>query len=164
MNVFDDEILNLWKSFHKYEVRYILVGGFAVNFHQYWRATNDIDLFVDDTLENRKKIRQVFNEIGLGDFEPIERVQFVAGWTDFRLNSVFRLDMMTSMKGLENIGFDDCFNAAIVQQVHDVPVRVLHINHLLTNKKAVNIPKDQIDVIELEKIRQILEETQKKQD
>jgi hypothetical protein len=34
----------------------------------------------------------------------------------------------------------------------------LHINHLIANKKIVNRPKDQVDVIELEKIRKIREE------
>lgn len=36
-------------------------------------------------------------------------------------------------------------------------VPFLHINHLIQNKKAVNRPKDQVDVIYLEKIKKILE-------
>jgi hypothetical protein len=41
-------------------------------------------------------------------------------------------------------------------------VPFLHLNNLLANKKAVGRPKDQLDVIELEKIKSYLEEKQKK--
>jgi hypothetical protein len=43
-------------------------------------------------------------------------------------------------------------------EIDDIIVPFLHINHLIANKKAVNRPKDQLDVIYLEKIRQIREE------
>jgi hypothetical protein len=64
----------------------------------------------------------------------------------------FDAEILDSLKGLENISFDDCFNMAVVTDVYDVPVRFLHYNHLIESKKAANRPKDQIDIIELEKI------------
>ena len=57
----------------------IMVGGFAINLHGYSRATKDIDIWLEDTLENRKKLRKALNEQGSGDYEPIERMQFVPG-------------------------------------------------------------------------------------
>ncbi|MEP6513929.1 MAG: hypothetical protein ABJA79_08670 [Parafilimonas sp.] len=66
------------------------------------------------------------------------------------------------MKGLENYSFDDCFKIAKLADVYTIPVPFLHINHLIENKKAVNRLKDQLDVIYLEKIKQILEEEEKK--
>jgi len=65
---------------------------------------------------------------------------------------------MTSMKGLENKPFDDCLKQARVADLDGVKVPFLHINDLLTNKKAVGRPKDQLDVIELEKIKKYLDE------
>jgi hypothetical protein len=44
---------------------------------------------------------------------------------------------------------------ASIADIEGVAVPFLHINHLIENKKVVNRPKDQIDVIELEKIRKI---------
>ncbi len=44
MYVLDKDILSLWKSFNDYEVKYIMIVGFATNLHGYSRATNDIDL------------------------------------------------------------------------------------------------------------------------
>ena len=64
----------------------------------------------------------------------------------------------TNMKGLENIAFSECLNMASIADLEGVRVPFLHINHLIENKRIVSRPKDQIDVIELEKIRKIREE------
>jgi hypothetical protein len=49
------------------------------------------------------------------------------------------------------------FPKLLLADIDDVQVPVLHINHLIANKKAVNRPKDQLDVIYLEKIKQLRE-------
>jgi len=82
-------------------------------------------------------------------------MEFVPGWTSFYIGSMIELDIMTNMKGLENHSFDECFNMASIAELDDIEVPFLHINQLIANKKAVNRAKDQIDVIELEKIKKI---------
>ncbi|MBO9153711.1 hypothetical protein ACFOTA_15940 [Chitinophaga sp. GCM10012297] len=67
------------------------------------------------------------------------------------------LDILGNMKGLEQLSFDECLQMASIADIEGVSVPFLHINHLIENKKIVNRPKDQIDVIELEKIRKIRE-------
>lgn len=84
-----------------------------------------------------------------------ERMQIVPGWTSFNLNNGYKLDLMTGMKGLEDFSFDECFSMATEAEILDLKIPFLHINHLIANKKAVNRPKDQLDVIYLEKIKQI---------
>jgi hypothetical protein len=154
MDLYADVFINLWKSLNENNVRYIMVGGFATNLHGYHRYTEDVDLYLDDTFENRKKLRQAFKDLGLGDFEPIERIQFIPGWVDFQLENGVRMDIMTSMKGV-SLSFDECLQIAPVAEIEGVNVPFLHINQLIDNKKAVNRPKDQSDVVELEKIRDL---------
>ena len=55
------------------------------------------------------------------------------------------------MKELENFSFYECYNLAMFSDLNGIEVPFLHINHLMQNKKAVNRPKDQVDVIYLEK-------------
>jgi hypothetical protein len=153
MDVLDEEILNLWKLLSENEVKYIMVGGFATNLHGFQRTTGDMDLWIKDSLENRKKLRKVFREIEIGDFESIETVDFIPGWSTIRLNSGFELDIMTSMKGIAQESFDECFEIAPTAMILEIPVKFLHINDLIRAKKASARPKDLIDVIELEKIR-----------
>lgn len=68
------------------------------------------------------------------------------------------LDIVTEMKGLENLTFDDCYREALIEDIDGVKIPFLHINHLIANKKVVNQPKDQIDVIYLEKIKELREQ------
>lgn len=153
MDIFDADILLLWKCLQQNNVRYIMIGGFATNLHGYSRATNDIDIWIEDSIENRKNLRKALKEQGSGDYPPIETMDFIPGWTDFQLNMGFKLDVMLSVKGLEEIGFDECYHFAVVAEIEGVIVRFLHYNHLITCKKATNRLKDQLDIEELEKIR-----------
>ena len=157
MDIFDKDILWFWECLHNNQVRYIMIGGFATNLHGYSRTTKDIDIWIEDNLENRQKLRKALKEQGSGDYELIERMQFPPGWTDFQLNMGFKLDIMTSVKGLESIGFEECFNLAILAEIEGVPVRFLHYNHLITCKKAAGRPQDLLDISELEKIRRTSE-------
>lgn len=121
-------------------------------------ATDDVDLWLKDTTENRKNFRKAYAESGYGDFASFETMQFVPGWTQFYITDGIVLDIMTSMKGLENKSFDECYNQARVADLEGIKVPFLHINDLLANKKAVARPKDLLDVLELEKIKQYLDE------
>ena len=152
MDVYDKNLLEFWKALNQSEVQYIMIEGFAVNMHGFARTTEDIDVWIKDTLDNRKKLRQAFKEIDYGDYELLETLEFVPGFTQFYLGGGIVLDILTSMKGLEDFTFDECMNRAVKAKLNDVIVPFLHINDLIRNKKATARPKDIIDVIELEKI------------
>ncbi|MBB5394555.1 nucleotidyltransferase [Mucilaginibacter sp. AK015] len=155
MDILDDELLNFWRTLNYNDVRYIMVGGFATRFHGFNRNTDDIDLWLEDTATNRKNLRKSFVELGYGDFPTVETMRFVAGWTSFYIGQTIELDIMTDMKGLENFSFNECLNLASVADLDGIIVPFLHINQLIINKKAVNRPKDQVDVLELEKIKRL---------
>jgi predicted nucleotidyltransferase len=152
------DILDLWKSLHDNEVRYLTIGGFAVNFYGYNRTTGDIDILIEDTLGNRQKLRKTLTEIGIGDFPQIESTQLIPGWTDFTLGPGLRLDVMTSVKGLDKNSFDELYQTSEITHIRTIPVRFIDFKHLIITKKATNRPKDQLDIDELEKIRKWREE------
>ena len=157
MDILDDELLKFWRSLNDNHVRYIMVGGFATRFHGFNRNTDDLDVWLEDTIENRKNLRKSFLELGYGDFPSLETMEFLPGWTSFYVGQMIELDIITKMKGLENHTFDECIDIASIADLEGVHVPFLHINQLIANKKAVNRPKDQIDVLELEKIKKIRE-------
>ncbi|WP_309608641.1 nucleotidyltransferase [Flavobacterium sp.] len=148
----NQQILDIWKYFFQYNVRYITIGGFAVNIYGYNRSTGDIDIYLEDTKENRINLRNAFVEIGLGDIETIETMQFIPGWTDFTLSYGLRLDIMTNVKGLENKTFDDLLNSATVVMIDEIPVKFIDYKNLIIAKKAANRPKDILDIEELNKL------------
>ena len=120
----------------------------------YMRTTKDADMWIRDSLENRQNLRKAFLELGYGDYESLETMQFVPGWSEFYIGDGIVLDIMTGMKGLEDYSFEDSLQKASVADLNGIMVPFLHINQLLANKKAVSRPKDQLDVIELEKIKE----------
>jgi len=106
---------------------------------------------LEDTPENRQKLRKAYFSYIEIDFLGFETIQFVPGWVEFPLKNGSCLDILTSMVGVEAT-FDECLNAATVMCVYDVEIPVLHIRHLIANKKATGRPKDQLDVLNLERI------------
>lgn len=146
------EILNIWKVFNEKNVRYVTIGGLAVNIYGYTRNTGDIDILIEDTLENRKNFRVALKEIGIGDFPQIETMQFVAGYTDFTISYGLRLDVMTSIKGLEQVSFDVLHQNATIVLLQEIPVYFIDYDNLMIAKKATNRLKDQLDIEELNKL------------
>ena len=158
MDIFDEEILNFWRNLEQSKVDYIMIGGYATNLHGFQRFTGDLDIWIKDSLDNRKRLREAFRLSDLGDIPQLETISFIAGWTDFHLNNGLRLDILTEMKGLEGFSFDECLQLASIAEIEEVKIPFLHINQLIANKKAVNRPKDQIDVEALEQIIKLRED------
>lgn len=153
MDILDEEILQLWTCLNQNQVKYIMVGGFAVNFHGYGRITADVDLWLEDSLENRRNFRKAISQTGIGDFEQLETLDFVPGWTSLNLASGLELDIMTNLSGFEKHDFEGCFKIAQRATINEIEVVFLHINHLIHEKRICGRPKDLLDLEELKKIR-----------
>lgn len=151
MDILDKDLINFWKSLNQYDVKYIMIGGFAVNLHGFSRATGDLDIWLKDDSNNRKNLGKALVQFGYGELS-FEDLDFLSGWTDFYIGSGVRLDIFTTMIGLENVSFDEALDHADIAQIFDVKVPFLQINQLVKNKKATKRPKDMIDVIELQKL------------
>lgn len=153
MDIFDEELLNLWRGLENENVEYIMVGGFALNLHGFQRTTADMDIWIKDSANNRKNLRNALEKMDLGNIPSIETMQFIPGWSSIKLISGFELDIMTYLKGFEQEKFDACFKIAPVAYIYDIPIRFLHINQLIEAKRATAREKDLIDIIALEKIK-----------
>lgn len=154
----NEQIIAIWNSFFENKVKYITIGGFAVNIYGYNRSTGDIDIYLEDTIENRINLRKALKSINLGDFETIETMQFIPGWTDFTLNYGLRLDIMTVVKGLEDKTFSSLLDDATIVMIGEIPVYFIDYQNLIIAKKASNRPKDLLDIEELNKVNKDNEE------
>lgn len=152
MNLFDNTILTLINAFNTSGLRYIIVGGFATNFHGYRRATGDIDFWIDDSLENRKKLIQAFDQIGYGHFEELESVALIPGVCEILLDHGIYADFMNTIMNHTPDDFMECYQMSKTIEVENIPIRFLHINHLLKSKAESPRLKDQLDYQELMKI------------
>jgi hypothetical protein len=154
VDIFDENILSFWKNLNNNSVRYIMIGGFAVNLHGFNRTTADIDIWLEDNATNRLAFGKVMYEYGYEDIDWIT-VDIIPGWTNFYIGNNIYIDVILEMKGLNEYSFSDCLNMASIAKIFDIDVPFLHINQLIKNKKETNRPKDKIDIIELENIKRI---------
>lgn len=155
MDILDDEIINLFKALHDHSVKYILVGGFAVILNGSSRFTEDVDIWIENSIENRKNLNNALIQTGLPDMPQIETIDFVAGWSSINLSSGFILDIMTSLKYYKEEKFNECYTYANEALIGNAPLKFLHINQLIAEKKATNRFKDLADIEELEKIKKL---------
>lgn len=61
----DDDVFGFLKTVEKHKVRYLLVGGFAMAFHGYVRATHDLDLWLEDEAENINRFCMALTDCGV---------------------------------------------------------------------------------------------------
>ncbi len=146
------EVFEIWKNLDNYNVEYITIGGFAVNMYGYTRNTGDVDIYLNDTEENRLNFNKALKSSGLIEFPNVIEMQFILGYTDVNLGFGMRLDIMTSVKGLENVSFQELRNDATIIEIAGVKVYFLDYKNLIISKKASNRTKDILDIEELKKI------------
>lgn len=135
MDILDNDLITFWKSLNQYDVKYIMIGGFAVNLHGFSRTRGDLDIWLKDEIDNRNNLGKARKQFGYDEL-PLEELNFVPGWTDFYIGSGVRLDIITKMIGLENISFDDALKHAEIALIYDVKVPFLHISQLIKIEKG----------------------------
>lgn len=146
------EMLLFLKAFADFNVKYLIVGGFAVNRYGFKRTTGDLDILLKDTYENRKNLIGALADLGYGQFDMLMDVPIIAGYCEIMMDDGVYADLMTEIPGLEKESFDEYFSMATKDVINGFHVLFLHYNHLLINKRATGRTKDQLDVIELERI------------
>ena len=144
MNIFNEDFQDFIKSLNKFGVEYMLVGGYAVILRGYSRSTGDMDIWVNKTAVNYEKLQMAITGFGLPG-KAVPANQFFS--TDYDVFSFgrppFAIEIMTAVKGLD---FDPAYIQSTIEQVDELPVRVIHLNHLIEAKKASGRNKDLNDI------------------
>jgi hypothetical protein len=66
-----EDLVVLCDSLNRYEVKYIIIGGFAIIHFGYIRATGDVDLLIDDSPDNIDRIRKALSYLPDGEVQEI---------------------------------------------------------------------------------------------
>jgi predicted nucleotidyltransferase len=137
------EFLNL---LHVNQVEYLLIGAYAVGYHGYPRATQDLDVWIASTPQNAGRVVTVLHEFGFST--PEVTVEFV-----LRPNNIIRMGeepvRIEILNWASGVDFDECYRARIVDKLDGVEVSLIGLNHLKMNKKAAGRLKDLADLEEL---------------
>ncbi len=140
------ELLNLLKE---KKVKYLIVGGQAVNFYSRGKYTEDLDIWVEPTIENAENIFMVLEKFGTGNLE-IEISDFLKKNNIVQLGfPPIRIDIMTSIEGVD---FDAAFKnlkKGYLFGLRNQPY--ISFEDLVKNKKKTGRPKDKYDILWLKK-------------
>jgi hypothetical protein len=140
-NIFNDDFRDFLSALNQQEVRYLLVGGFAVILHGYSRTTGDMDIWVERTPENYLRIKQAFLQFGMPVFDMTEN-NFLShpNWDVFTFGiPPVAIDLMVKVKGLD---FETCFFNSQLFEGDDLKIRTISLNDLLQAKKMAGRAKD----------------------
>jgi hypothetical protein len=92
-----EELLEL---FNKHKVKYCIVGAYAVGFHGYPRYTKDMDILIEPSLRNGRKITQALHEFGFGSLD-LNPADFIREGAIIQLGyEPVRVDIINSIKGV----------------------------------------------------------------
>lgn len=131
------------KLLNEHEVRYLLIGGYAVSYHGYPRATEDLDIWVAVHPDNARKLVGVLKHFGFED-PALTPELFLQKPKIIRMGfPPMRLEITTSISGVE---FDECYRTRIVDTIDGVKVSLIDLEHLKKNKKASGRAKDIADL------------------
>ena len=144
MNIFNDDFKDFIIFLNKYEVEYIVVGGYAVIIRGYSRSTGDIDIWVNKTEENFIKLQKAIRLFGLPEI-AIKKEEFFSDDFDVFVfgKPPYAIEIMTAVKGLD---FMNTYNNSTIEQINETPVRIIHLQNLLEAKKAAGRSKDLNDI------------------
>ena len=139
------ELLSTWNDC---EVRYLIIGGYAVMLYTEPRFTKDLDLWVEPTAENGRRVFRALALFGA----PL------AGVTadDFSQEGLFyqmgrppvRVDVLTSVTGMR---FQEAWLNRVERDLGGIPAPFLSRDDLIRTKTALGRPQDLLDVEQLKK-------------
>ncbi len=129
-----------------HDVKYVVVGGYAVAFHGFPRMTGDLDVFVDISQENARAVVAVVREFGFAELGLHEK-EFEQADQFFQLGHVpLRIDIAT---GIDGVSFADAWGSHLDATVDGVLVHFIGKDELVRNKSATGRQRDLSDVEEL---------------
>ncbi|MCZ6673353.1 MAG: nucleotidyltransferase, partial [Verrucomicrobia bacterium] len=137
-----DDFLNLCRSLNNKGAEYIVIGGMAIIQHGYLRATEDIDLLVNTTQENEKKLIDALlylpdkaaSEIKEGDIEK---------YTVIRVADEIIIDLMKSACGID---YQQAKFSVVTITIEGVEIPFASLELLWKMKQTVR-EKDKLDLI-----------------
>lgn len=145
----DDFYLKVIDAFNQEEVKYMVVGGFAVNFHGYNRSTTSLDLWISNENDNLNRIQTAIEKLG---FEFSEKA--MCELKEERMISFSDEDclveLMVRLNISKDISFGEAYKKAVTKVVQGISNSVISMDELKNEKTRSKRYKDLDDLSKLE--------------
>lgn len=135
------------QSLISHKVKFVLIGGHAVAGHGEPRLTEDLDVLVEPTLVNARRLRSALVAFGFGPVAPRASELAKPGKIWMLGQKPWRIDILTQIDG---VSFREVWADRVVADFDAGPLYVIGREQLLANKRASGREKDLRDVALLE--------------
>ena len=153
----------IFREFESVGVRYLVVGGMAVNLFGYARMTMDMDIMADLSDENLARIVDVMRMHGYSPRNPVSPEELISAdkrdeWIREKGAIVFTfIDRLKLFKQIDiflcnPIDFEDAYKRKVVMTIGDMKMNVIAIDDLIRIKSSAGRPRDLEDIHHLERI------------
>jgi len=133
---------------NKHNVKYLVIGGYAVSVHGYPRSTKDIDLCIEMSETNASKMIQVIKDFGFSSLK-LKNEDFLKKDSITQLGfPPLRIDILNDLDG---VSFEEAWNNKKIISFENVAVNFIGYNDLLIVKQKAGRPQDIADVEKLKK-------------
>lgn len=142
----DPDFREFVESFNEHEVRYLVVGGYALAAHGLPRATGDFDAWVWIGGDNAERVLAALTAFGFGSL-GLEVADFDRADSIVQLGyPPYRIDILTSIDGVE---FDDAWSRRLSVEADGLALEIIGREDLVRNKVVADRPQDRADVARL---------------
>src|SRR2546426_11687786 len=126
-----------------HRVEYLLIGGYAVAYHGYPRATADMDIWIAIHPQNAERVVAALKEFGF-NLPELSPALFLKAGQIIRMGvPPLRIEIATTISGVR---FEECYTAGVRDILDEVEVTIISLPHLKANKKAAGRHKDLADL------------------
>lgn len=150
MVVENESLKKLLELLNKHHVKYLIIGGVAVNFHGYNRTTGDVDIWLEPTNENKavlvKALSPYYEE---EDIEELESRDFTKPVVFKIGEQPFRVDLLTVISGAR---FEDAFKKRVYFEYQKNKIPFISLEDLIVVKMVTGRTQDKADVEALVKV------------
>ena len=137
------DFVDLLNTFTAGDVRFLVVGAYALGVHGRPRATGDLDIWVEATPENAARVMQALREFG-APLQGISEADFSRAGCTYQIGIVpIRIDILTDLTGLT---FSDAWTGRLRRPFGPIEVDYIGRDAFIQNKKASGRPKDLADI------------------
>ena len=129
------------------DVKYMVVGGYALAIHGHPRYTKDIDIWILMDVENARKVVQVLKEFGFSEL-GLKEEDFLTPENVIQLGyPPCRIDILTQATGLD---FRESYPRRLEVEIDGVQMNIIGFEDLKKNKRSTGRLQDLADIERLE--------------
>lgn len=153
MDIENKEFLLFLKCARQNNLRYLCIGGYAVNYYGYHRTTEDMDIWIAPTNENKICFLNTLKCMGYSEQEiaPISEEDFSTYFMCSLGSPPYVIDILTIIH--KNVDFNKAEESAVIHQMeNDIVLKLIPYDFLKTVKLLSRRDKDLWDIARLDEL------------